>query len=118
LVQSVALACKGVDHMEFAADGRFAIATCELSGQLVKVDLGTRTVTGYLTLDPGGLDSASMPQHIRSSPDGRAFYVADMSANGVYLVDPEGLRRRGFIATGKGTHGTYPSRDGRLMYCT
>jgi len=32
LVQSVALECKGVDHMEFTADGRFAIATCEFSG--------------------------------------------------------------------------------------
>src|SRR3977135_2623331 len=64
LVQSVALACKGVDHMEFTADGRFAIATCEFSGQLVKVDLETRTVLGYLTLDPGGPDSASMPQDI------------------------------------------------------
>src|SRR5205823_9781616 len=53
LVQSVALGCKGVDHMEFTADGRFAVATCEFSGQLVKVDLEARTVIGYLTLDPG-----------------------------------------------------------------
>src|SRR3989449_6273761 len=102
LVQSLPLACKGVDHMEFTADGRFAVATCEFSGQLVKVDLATRTVVGYLTLDPGGLDSASMPQDIRSSPDGRVFYVADMKANGVYLVDPEVFRRLGFIPTGKG----------------
>src|SRR5213594_1661808 len=118
LVQSLPLGCKGVDHMEFTADGRFAVATCEFSGQLVKVDLATRTVVGYLTLDPGGLDSASMPQDIRSSPDGRVFYVADMKANGVYLVDPEVFRRLGFIATGKGTHGIYPSRDGRFMYIT
>ena len=118
LVQSLPLACKGVDHMEFTADGRFAVATCEFSGQLVKVDLATRTVVGYLTLDPGGLDSASMPQDIRSSPDGRVFYVADMKANGVYLVDPEVFRRLGFIPTGKGTHGIYPSRDGRFMYIT
>ena len=118
LVQSVALGCKGVDHMEFTGDGRFAVATCEFSGQLVKVDLETRTVIGYLTLDPGGLDSAGMPQDIRSSPDGRVFYVADMKANGVYLVDPAGFRRLGFIATGRGTHGIYPSRDGRFMYVT
>src|SRR6266550_4076587 len=118
LVQSLPLACKGVDHMEFTADGRFAVATCEFSGQLVKVDLATRTVVGYLTLDPGALDSAGMPQDIRSSPDGRVFYVADMKANGVFLVDPEGFRRLGFIATGKGTHGIYPSRDGRFMYVT
>jgi len=118
LVQSVALGCKGVDHMEFTADGRFAIATCEFSGQLVKLDVGSRSVVGYLTLDPGGLAGASMPQDIRSSADGRVFYVADMKANGVYLVDPEGFRRLGFIATGKGTHGIYPSRDGRFMFVT
>lgn len=118
LVQSLPVQCKGVDHMEFTADGRFAIATCEFSGQLVKVDLGTRTVSGYLTLDPGGLDSTAMPQDIRSSPDGRVFYVADMKANGVYLVDPDSFRRVAFVATGKGTHGIYPSRDGRLLYIT
>jgi YVTN family beta-propeller protein len=118
LVQSVPLRCKGVDHMEFTADGRFAVATCEFSGQLVKVDLTTRTVVAYLTLDPGRLDSAAMPQDIRSSPDGRVFYVADMKANGVFLVDPDAFQRIGFVATGKGTHGIYPSRDGRLLYIT
>jgi len=118
LVQSLPVACKGVDHMEFTADGRAAVATCEFSGQLVKVDLATRTVVGYLTLDPGGLDSAAMPQDIRSRADGRVFYVADMKANGVYLVDPDAFRRIGFLATGKGTHGIYPSRDGRLLYVT
>src|SRR2546425_6461002 len=118
LVQSLPLACKGVDHMEFTADGRVALATCEFSGQLVEVDLATPTVIGYLTLDPGGLDSASMPQDIRSSPDGRVFFVADMKANGVFLVDPEAFRRIRFIPTGKGTHGIYPSRDGRFLYVT
>ena len=118
LVQSLPVGCKGVDHMEFTADGRFGLATCEFSGQLVKVDLDARAVVAYLTLDPGGLDSTAMPQDIRSSPDGRVFYVADMKANGVFLVDPEGFRRVGFIPTGRGTHGIYPSRDGRLLYIT
>jgi len=118
LVQSLPVQCKGVDHLEFTADGRFAVATCEFSGQLVKVDVGARAVAGYLTLDPGGLDSSAMPQDIRSSPDGRVFYVADMKANGVFLVDPAAFRRIGFIATGRGTHGIYPSRDGRLLYVT
>ncbi len=116
LVQSVPLACKGVDHMEFTADGQAALATCEFSGELVKLDLATRTVVGYLTLDPRRLGSDAMPQDIRSSPDGRVFYVADMKANGVFLVDPVRFARVGFIATGKGTHGIYPSRDGRLLY--
>jgi YVTN family beta-propeller protein len=118
LQQSQRVRCKGLDHMEFTNDGRYVVATCEFSGHLVKVDLGTRKVVGYLTLDPGGLGAKSMPQDIRSSPDGRVFYVADMKADGVYLVDPVLLRRIGFIKTGRGTHGLYPSRDGRYLYIT
>ena len=102
--------------MEFTADGRFAIATCEFSGQVLKLDVAARKIVGYLVLDPAGLGSAAMPQDIRSSPDGRVFYVADMAANGVHLLDPDAFRRIGFIGTGRGTHGIYPSRDGRLMY--
>src|SRR5207247_2634081 len=109
---------RNVSRRAHLSDGRAAVATCEFSGQLVKVDLATRTVLGYLTLDPGGLDSAAMPQDIRSRADGRVFYVADMRANGVYLVDPDAFRRIGFVATGKGTHGIYPSRDGRQLYVT
>src|SRR5213593_2514928 len=82
LVQSLPVSCKGVDHMEFTADGQYAIATCEFSGQVVKVDLATRAILGYLTLDPEGLGPRAMPQDIRSAPDGRVFYVADMMANG------------------------------------
>src|SRR5216117_1465153 len=48
LVQSVPVECKGVDHMEFSADGRFAIATCEFSGELLKLDLAARRIVGYL----------------------------------------------------------------------
>jgi DNA-binding beta-propeller fold protein YncE len=40
--------CLGVDHMDFSADGTFAVASCEFSGQLVRVDLRTETVAGYL----------------------------------------------------------------------
>jgi YVTN family beta-propeller protein len=118
LIESVPVECKGVDHMEFTADGRYALATCEFSGQLLKLDVAARKVVGYLTLDPDGLGARAMPQDIRASPDGRVFYVADMMANGVYLVDPDEFRRVGFVATGKGTHGIYPSRDGRRMYIT
>src|SRR5213592_4089849 len=82
----------------------------------LKLDVAARRVVGYLMLDPDGLGARAMPQDIRASPDGRVFYVADMMANGVHLVDPDAFRRVGFIATGKGTHGIYPSRDGRRMY--
>jgi DNA-binding beta-propeller fold protein YncE len=57
-----------------------------------------------------------MPQDIRISPDGRLFYVADMLADGVYLVDGESFTQIGFIPTGRGAHGLYPSRDGTKLY--
>src|SRR2546428_3956748 len=116
LVASVPVECRGVDHMEFTAEGGYALATCEFSGQLLKLDLATRQIVGYLLLDPEGLGPRAMPQDIRSAPDGRVFYVADMMANGVFLVDPAAFRRIGFLPPGKGPPGTYRTRHGRLLY--
>jgi YVTN family beta-propeller protein len=111
LVESVPVPCRGIDHMDFAANGRFLIASCEFAATLVKVDVSTRRPLGTLALEPGG-----MPQDVRSSPDGTLFYVADMMANGVYVIDPYAFKRVAFIPTGKGAHGISLSRDARLMY--
>jgi YVTN family beta-propeller protein len=117
LVKSVPVSCPGVDHMDYTADGRYAIATCEFCGKLVKVDVAAQAVVGYLVLD-SVRGAKGTPQDIRSSPDGAVFYVADMSADGVFLVNPATLTTIGFIATGVGAHGLYPSRDGKLLYVT
>ena len=116
LKDTLAVQCPGVDHMDFTADGRFAIATCEFSGQLLKLDVQQHRVVGYLVLDPAGLGFHGSPQDVRSSPDGRVFYVADIKADGVYLVDPIAFKRIGFLPTGEGAHGIYPSRDGKVFY--
>ena len=117
LIQSLHTTCHGIDHMEFTADGRYMIATCEFNGALIKIDLPTKTVVGSLALDFVS-GHPSMPQDIRSSPDGSVFFVADMKQDGVHIIDPLRFRRIGFIPTGKGTHGLYPSRDGRSLYAT
>ena len=103
--------CAGVNHADFAMDGRFAIFTCEFSGGLAKIDLVNRKVAGYLKLSKGG-----MPQDIRISPDGTVFFVADMHADGIFVIDGASFKEIGFVETGKGTHGLYPSRDGRKLY--
>src|ERR1051326_8847616 len=59
-----------------------------------------------------------MPQDIRSSPDGKTFFVADMKADGVWMIDPVAFKRTDFIHTGRGAHGLIPSRDGRLLFVT
>lgn len=103
--------CGGINHADFSIDGSFAIFTCEFAGTLAKIDLAHRKVLGYLKLSRGG-----MPQDIRISPDGKLFFIADMRADGVFVVDGEKFTEIEFIPTGVGAHGLYPSRDGTQLY--
>ena len=77
----------------------------------MKIDTEVPQVLGVLNLSTGG-----MPQDIRVSPDGKVFYVADMMADGVFLIDGDAFTQIGFVATGIGAHGLYPSRDGTELY--
>jgi YVTN family beta-propeller protein len=104
--------CAGVDHIDFAATGAYLIATCEFAGRLVRVDLHTLSVAGYLNL-PG-----AAPQDIKLDPAGRIFYVADKNHAGVWLIDAATFKVTGFIPTGPDAHGLYPSRGARYLYVT
>lgn len=137
--------CAGINHADFSIDGRFALFTCEFDGSLTKIDLVNRKVIDTIRLsqyfdradalaiidkavnkpkyvpDPAKLGAEicttpGMPQDIRASPDGKRFYVADMMADGIHIVDGESFKQVGFIATGIGAHGLYPSRDGKSLY--
>jgi YVTN family beta-propeller protein len=118
--------CAGVNHADFSIDGKYAIFTCEFSGGgIAKIDMVNRKVLGYLKLAkpnmpgmPNMGNANGMPQDIRISPDGKLFFVADMMADGVYVVDGDSFAQVGFIPTGKGAHGLYPSRDGTKLYVT
>ncbi len=146
LAYSIAVpGCGGINHADFSIDGRFAVFTCEFTGSVAKVDLVDRKVLGMIKLsayfnrpevlaliatpgkkprkvpDPSELGAEicttpGMPQDVRASPDGKLFYIADMMSDGVHLVDGESFRQIGFIATGVGAHGLYPSRDGKSLY--
>jgi YVTN family beta-propeller protein len=112
VVESVPVTCRGVDHMDFSPNGRYLIASCEFSGELIKVDVAERKVLGKLKL-PGRMP---MPQDVRLSPDGSVFFVADMMSDGVWVVDGDGFTTPTLIPTGKGAHGLYPSRDSKVFY--
>jgi DNA-binding beta-propeller fold protein YncE len=103
--------CAGIDHMDYTFDGRYALASCEFSGRVVVIDLARETVIKTIDLAPG-----AMPQDVKVSPDGRTFYVADMMGGGVWMIDAVRMRKIGFIATGAGAHGLYPSRDSRVLF--
>lgn len=111
LLWSVSVPHLGVNHGDFSADGRYFYASCEFSGWFVKIDLATHAVVAEAKI-------GSEPIDTKFSPDGSLLYVADQARNGVIMVDPGDLHEVGFIPTGPGTHGLYPSRDGTKLYAT
>ena len=115
LHRSLPVPCRGVDHIDFSADGSYLLASCEFSGQVIKVDVARERVTGILDLPDGSL---GMPQDVKLSPDGRFFFVADNHVGGVWVIDGAHLRVVDLIRTGPGAHGLYVSRDGRFLYVT
>jgi YVTN family beta-propeller protein len=114
LHNSLTVPCLGVDHIDFSADGSYLLASCEFSGQILKVDVRSEKVVGVLDLPNPG----AMPQDVKLSPDGKVFYVADMQAGGVWEINGERLKVIGFLHTGAGAHGLYPSRNARYLYVT
>ncbi len=103
--------CAGVDHMDFNAVGDRALVSCEFGADMIEVDLRRERVVRTIALRSG-----AMAQDVKLSPDGRVFYVADMAAGGVWLIDARTFRKLRFEVTGKGAHGLYPSRDHRTLY--
>lgn len=137
--------CAGINHADFSIDGKYVLFTCEFNGSVSKIDLVNRKVLATIKLsryfdrpdvlmliaapgkkpryvpDPSQLGgnvctTPGMPQDVRVSPDGKLFFIADMMADGVHVVDGESFKQVGFIATGVGAHGLYPSRDGKSLY--
>jgi YVTN family beta-propeller protein len=113
LVHSLSVpACRGVDHMDFSAGGRYAYVSCEFAGRMIEVNLRTQRLMRTLVLNHG----ESSPQDVKLSPDGRTLYVADQFTGGVWEISPSTFRVLGFLRTGAGAHGLYPSRNARVLY--
>ncbi|MFD5819530.1 YncE family protein [Streptomyces sp. NPDC127038] len=111
-VRTEPVSCYGVNHADFSPDGRYFIVSCEFSGELLKVDTERMKVIGQQKLPFHG----AMPQDVKISPDGKRFYIADMMADGVWILDGDKFTRPTLLHTGKGAHGLYVSRDSREMY--
>jgi YVTN family beta-propeller protein len=109
LQRSIRVPWLGVDHLDFSADGRYAVASCEFSGVVAKVDLRRMRVAGVARV--GGL-----PVDVKLSPDGRRFYVANQGRGGVSVIDPRRMKEVAFLPTGTGAHGLAVSRDARSLY--
>jgi len=120
---SMPVPCAGVNHMDFTANGHYAVASCEFSAKLLWINVRARKVVRTLTLGmPMSLPISapgpgySMPQDVRLSANGQIFYVADMAANGIWLINARRFKVIRFIHTGAGTHGFLISRNGKYLY--
>ncbi len=137
LQYSLHVPCRGVNHADFTADLKTLVVSCEYSGKLLEVPADGSRVMSVTDLNaiptPGATDpmaamaaggpakyidpgTSAMPQDVRLAPDGETFVVADMLRNGLWLVDASTFEVRGFLPTGKGAHGVYPSRDASVLY--
>lgn len=112
--KAIPVTCDGVNHADFSGDGRYFIASCEFSGDLVKVDVKKQEVVAYLHLPR----NHSMPQDVKISPDGKTWYIADMQTSGVWMLDGDAFTTPTFLPTGAGAHGLYVSRDSKTLYIT
>jgi DNA-binding beta-propeller fold protein YncE len=112
LRRSLHVPCAGVNHMDFSGDGRYALVSCEFSGQVLKLDLRHRRITASLRLPR----HFAIPQDVRVAPNGHLFYVADLAAGGVWEIDGRRFRVIRFLRTGAGAHGLAVSRNGKLLY--
>jgi YVTN family beta-propeller protein len=111
-VKSVPANCDGVNHADFSPDGRYFIVSCEFSGDLLKVDTARMQVIAHQKLPMHG----AMPQDVKISPDGSTWYIADMMANGLWVLNGDTFGRPRLLHTGAGAHGLYVSRDSRRLY--
>jgi YVTN family beta-propeller protein len=110
--KAVPVSCYGVNHADFSPDGRYFIVSCEFSGELLKVDTAQMKVVAQQSLPFEG----AMPQDVKIAPDGRTWYIADMVADGVWVMDGDTFSKPKLLRTGEGAHGLYVSRDSKSMY--
>ncbi len=109
LIKSVWIPAAGPDHLDFSADGRALLISCEYSGVLFRVNVRAMRITGSVRV--GGL-----PIDVKLAPDGTRYYVANQGLGGVTVVAAGSLRVLRFIRTGAGAHGMAISRSTRRLY--
>jgi DNA-binding beta-propeller fold protein YncE len=103
--------CAGVNHADYTADGRYMLVSCEFGAAMIVVDVPHERVVKTIPLRTG-----ASPQDVKLSPDGRVFYVADLTYGGLWEISASSFKPIGFLKTGAGAHGLYPSRDTRFLY--
>ena len=110
--KTVPVTCDGVNHADFSPDGRYFIASCEFSGDLLKVDTVKQEVIGKIHLKA----AHPMPQDVKISPDGRTWYIADMQTSGIWILDGDAFTPAGAENYVRPGHSQLPHQDRILQW--
>jgi len=98
----------------FTRDGKFAYASAEIGGEIVKVDTESNKV-----LIKGSIGSEkAKPKDVLLSKDEKELYVAGGRADKVFLLDAGTLKVKKEIPVGKRVWGLAMSKDGKRIYTT
>jgi YVTN family beta-propeller protein len=132
LYHSLPVPCKGVDHMDFSADGKYLIASCEFEGSLIKVDVERQQLLGRLRvlyvsnrgegsvslIDFGSrkevakwrIPGGGSPDMGGISADGKVLWLAGRYNSEVYAIDTRDGKLLARIPVGREPHGlcVYP----------
>ncbi|GAA3649818.1 hypothetical protein GCM10022237_06930 [Nocardioides ginsengisoli] len=103
--------CRGPNHADFSANGRYLVVSCEFSGELLQITTLGHRVIGRIHLGP-----MAMPQDVRLAPDGRSFFVAAMGADRLLRIGWRHFRVARRYRTLSMPHGIYFSRDQQRMF--
>ena len=103
--------CRGPNHADFSANGRYLVVSCEFSGVLLQI-----TTLGHKVVGRIRLGSRAMPQDVRLAPDGRSFYIAAMGVDRLLQIPWRHFRVAHRYRTLSMPHGIYFSRDQKRMF--
>lgn len=98
----------------FTKDGKYAYASTEIGGEIVRVDMDTHKVDKKVATS----EKEAKPKDVLLSRDEKTLYVAGGRANKVFVLDAQTMEVKGDIPVGPRVWGLALNRDGSRLYTT
>ena len=101
-------------EVAFTPDGRWAYISCEVAGQVVKLDVETRQIVKTVKLRKQ--IRKAKPKGLRLSHDAKVLYVSTGRGSAIAVLDADSLAVQAVIPVGKRVWGLALSSDGSRLY--
>ena len=95
-------------------DSRWAYISCEVAGQVLKLDVETRQIVNTVKLRRH--IKKAKPKGLQLSHDAKTLYVSTGRGSAIAVLDADSLEVKTTIPVGKRVWGLALSRDGSRLY--